>query len=131
LTLDDHVTLINWTIIEPGIYLLSGCALSFKPLFRIFVKALRLQVFLTHTKTTFQSGKSKNHTTAVTYADIHLKSIPYTGGKFYLLSEDSDKGGEIGKMEVLVTRTVDIETENGRFDGRRKEEFERSTPSAV
>ncbi|KAF2026805.1 hypothetical protein EK21DRAFT_38597, partial [Setomelanomma holmii] len=38
----NHVALVNWTILEPGIYLLSACALSFKPLFRMFAKALHL-----------------------------------------------------------------------------------------
>jgi hypothetical protein len=120
-TPDNHVTLINWNIIEPGIYLLSGCALSFKPL---------LRMFSTQTKTTFPSGKSRTNTKAATYTDIHLKSIPVTGGKFYRMSEDSDKGGETRTMEVRVTTTVDVETKNGRFDGRR-EEFEKSNLGTV
>ncbi|KAF1973490.1 hypothetical protein BU23DRAFT_417780, partial [Bimuria novae-zelandiae CBS 107.79] len=37
-----NVPLINWTIIEPGLYLLAACALSFKPLFRMVAKTLHL-----------------------------------------------------------------------------------------
>jgi hypothetical protein len=46
------------------------------------------------------------------------------------MSEDSDKGGETRTMEVRVTTTVDVETKNGRFDGRR-EEFEKSNLGTV
>ncbi|KAF2252600.1 hypothetical protein BU26DRAFT_394231, partial [Trematosphaeria pertusa] len=45
-----NTALVNWTIIEPGMYLLAACALSFKPLFRMVAKALRLQSLITHTK---------------------------------------------------------------------------------
>ncbi|KAF1946514.1 hypothetical protein EJ02DRAFT_495313 [Clathrospora elynae] len=57
----NHVTLINWTMIEPGMYLLSTCAFSFKPLFRMVAKGLHLQAFITHTKSTFgETGTTKS-----------------------------------------------------------------------
>ncbi|KAF2737957.1 hypothetical protein EJ04DRAFT_421307, partial [Polyplosphaeria fusca] len=37
-----HADLVNWSIIEPGMYLIAACALSFKPLFRMFAKAFHL-----------------------------------------------------------------------------------------
>jgi hypothetical protein len=84
---------------------------------------------MTNTKTTFQPpGKSKNPTTAETQGDIHLQSMPNTGGKFYRLSEDSDKSGS-ERMEVLVTTTVDVESDDGRFDGKR--DFGKPVGSAV
>ncbi|KAF2007735.1 hypothetical protein P154DRAFT_452904, partial [Amniculicola lignicola CBS 123094] len=46
-----HVELVNWTIIEPGMYLLAACAMSYKPLFRMVAKALRLNSLMTHTRT--------------------------------------------------------------------------------
>ncbi|KAF2466687.1 uncharacterized protein BDR25DRAFT_163487, partial [Lindgomyces ingoldianus] len=44
-----HTELVNWTIIEPGMYLLAACALSFKPLFRMAAKALHLDSLVTRT----------------------------------------------------------------------------------
>jgi hypothetical protein len=112
LILGNHVALVNWTIIEPGIYLLSACALSFKPLFRMCAKALHLQAFFTHTKSAFQPGKShttKNPTIG-TQTDFHLQTMPNTGaGKFHRLSEDSTSTAGDMKMEVLVTTTVDVD----------------------
>ncbi|OAK95185.1 hypothetical protein IQ06DRAFT_64953 [Phaeosphaeriaceae sp. SRC1lsM3a] len=111
----NHVALINWTIIEPGIYLLSACALSFKPLFRMLAKALHLQAFLTHTKSTFQPGKSHaTKTTNVgTQNDVQLQSLSGIGtGRFYRLSEDSENSEGSKKIKVLVTKTVDVDTDS-------------------
>jgi hypothetical protein len=55
--------------------------------------------------------------------------MPSTGGKFWRLSEDSDKSGGVEKMEVLVTTRVDVESDDGRFDGRR--DFGRPDGSVV
>lgn len=96
-------------------YLLSACALSFKPLFRMFAKALHLQAFLTHTKTTYQPGKSltTKHTNVGTQNDVHLQSFSGLGnGKFYRLSEDSQESEGSKKIEVLVTKTVDVDAES-------------------
>jgi hypothetical protein len=115
LELGNHVALINWTIIEPGLYLLSACALSFKPLFRMLAKALHLQAFLTHTKTTYQPGKSQTtrNTNVGTQNDVHLQSLSGIGsGKFYRLSEDSQDSKGSKKIEVLVTKTVDVDAES-------------------
>ncbi|KAF2641292.1 hypothetical protein P280DRAFT_398855 [Massarina eburnea CBS 473.64] len=46
------VEIINWTIIEPGLYLLAACALSFKPLFRLVAQYLHLHNFITASKAT-------------------------------------------------------------------------------
>jgi hypothetical protein len=113
--LGNHVALVNWTIIEPGIYLLSACALSFKPLFRMFAKALHLQVFFTHTRSAFQPGGSHTtrNLTIGTQTDIRLQTIPNnSAGKFHRLSEDSTSSAEDMKMEVLVTTTVDVDMES-------------------
>lgn len=68
---DKHVELINWTIIEPGLYLIAACALSFKPLFRMLAKALHLDSLITHTKSAIghTSSKTKSSHTASAFSD--------------------------------------------------------------
>jgi hypothetical protein len=98
---------VNWTIIEPGIYLLSACALSFKPFFRMFAQALHLQAFLSHTKSTLSPGKRQNIQKNPTTTDIHMQ--PISGrGKFYRLSEDGEDSKGDKKIEILITTTVDV-----------------------
>ncbi|KAH8724612.1 hypothetical protein GQ44DRAFT_772951 [Phaeosphaeriaceae sp. PMI808] len=110
----NHVALVNWTTIEPGIYLLSACALSFKPLFSMCSKALHLHAFTSNTKSTLKPSKSHwvKKSTSQTQADIHLQQLHDSSqGRFHRLSEDSeDSVGEDKKMEVLVTTTVDVNT---------------------
>ncbi|KAH7095038.1 integral membrane protein [Paraphoma chrysanthemicola] len=108
----NHVSLVNWTILEPGIYLLSACALSFKPLFRTFAKAVHLQDFITNTKSAPQRSKSHvtKKSTSTTQTDLRLQRLYKSGeGRFHKLSGESDVSSK--RMEVLVTTTVDIETE--------------------
>lgn len=103
------------TTIEPGIYLLSACSLSFKPLFRMFAKALHIQAFITHTKSTFQPGGKSTKLATATQNDVPLKGMPGAPpGRFYRLSEESERSG--GKrMEVLVTTTVDVESDEDEW----------------
>ncbi|KAH7401504.1 hypothetical protein BKA66DRAFT_508022 [Pyrenochaeta sp. MPI-SDFR-AT-0127] len=107
-----HVTLINWTIIEPGMYLLCACALSFKPLFRSIAKGLHLHAFITHTRLAFVGSKSHAGQSIAlaqldTYDMEHVRTTD--GGKFHRWSENSMDGTKNQKkIEVLVTRTVDM-----------------------
>lgn len=128
----NHVALVNWTIIEPGMYLLSACALSFKPLFRMFAKALHLQAFITHTKSTFQPGKSSTakKSTTTTHTEYEMQDV--NNGRFYRLSEISTSSGGSKKMEVLVTTTVDVETVSGvKLEGKVLDGFEKDVGRAV
>jgi hypothetical protein len=113
--LDNHVALVTWTIIEPGIYLLSACALSFKPLFRISAKAMHLHAFITHTKSTFQLGKSHATTSATTVAtQTNLEPPPIPVGQFRRMSDDSD--GSEKTLEVLATKMVYVNSELGSMN---------------
>lgn len=81
----------------------------------MLAKALHLQAFLTHTKSTFQPGKSHaTKTTNVgTQNDVQLQSLSGIGtGRFYRLSEDSENSEGSKKIEVLVTKTVDVDTDS-------------------
>jgi hypothetical protein len=113
----NHVSLINWTMIEPGMYLLSTCALSFKPLFRMFAKALHLHAFITtHTKSTF--GTKSNPKRTMTERETGTEVFEL--GRFHRLSEDSERSESTRgskKLEVVVTKTVDLDTEaRSEFD---------------
>jgi hypothetical protein len=52
------VEIVNWTIIEAGLYLLAACALSFKPLFRFVAHSLHLTHLLTSTTQNTFTGTS-------------------------------------------------------------------------
>jgi hypothetical protein len=100
--------------------LLSACALSFKPLFRIFAQALHLQAFLTHSKSTFPQGKSHTATkTATTPTAIQMQPLSF-GGKFYRLSEDSEKSEESKRFGGVYTMTMDVERDSGGYGERRE-----------
>jgi hypothetical protein len=101
---------VTWTIIEPGIYLLSACALSFKPLFRMSAKALHLHAFITHTKSTFQQGKC--HTTKVsmtgnTQSEFQLHAMPPSKlrqpSEDGWLSDDSKSAVEVSVGQMANT----------------------------
>ncbi|RYO04137.1 hypothetical protein AA0119_g4280 [Alternaria tenuissima] len=124
----NHVSLTNWTMIEPGMYLLSACALSFKPLLRSFAKALHLQGFITHTKSTVGGTKShvkKTFTSTQTQSEVfelgHMRNVSEFG-KFHRLSDDikstSTEGNAERKIEVTVTKTIELESER-RVDDER------------
>lgn len=137
--LDDatykHVELINWTIIEPGLYLLAACALSFKPLFRMFAKALHLDTFITHSKSAAGRTGTKPKSSSAN-SGIHLDTIKSSHAGFHQLksplpvgvngapgnTEDMDFGCkgdlEAGKeIRIIVTRTSDVEEwkDRGRY----------------
>ncbi|KAJ4300698.1 hypothetical protein N0V90_002786 [Kalmusia sp. IMI 367209] len=124
-----NVALVNWTIIEPGLYLIAACALSFKPLFRMVAQALHLGALITHTKSAL--NKSSYTKTNRTQKDIHMETFKSeSSGGFTRLSDDSDrdckgqeevvwfkknsghkKGLSDGTMSVVITRTVEIQSE--------------------
>jgi hypothetical protein len=123
----NHVSLIDWTMIEPGMYLLSTCALSFKPLLRACANALHLQRFLTHTNSTFTGNKSYPSKKPATLVEartgvFELGHVRNVSGKFYRLSEDSESaiasrdGKGCMKMEVLVTKTISLDSEERKDD---------------
>ncbi|CAG5146934.1 uncharacterized protein ALTATR162_LOCUS1957 [Alternaria atra] len=124
----NHVSLINWTMMEPGMYLLSACALSFKPLLRSFAKALHLQGFVTHTRSTVGGTKShvkKTFTSTQTQPEVfelgHIRNVSEFG-KFHRLSEgvESNSTEEYAerRLEVTVTTTIELDSE-GRVDDDR------------
>jgi hypothetical protein len=129
-----NVPLVNWTIIEPGLYLLAACALSFKPLFRMVAKALHFGSVFTHTKSTL-SKTSHNKTNQTQQKNIRMETfMSSSNGGFTKLSDSADGDGKDaddgdaedvvwfkkeprdGKLGVVVTRTVEKqsgELENG------------------
>jgi hypothetical protein len=123
----NHVSLINWTMIEPGMYLLSACALSFKPLLRMFAKALNLQGFVTHTKSTVGGTKGhvkKTFTSTQTQPEVfelgHIRNVSEFG-KFHRLSDDnassSTGGNDERRIEVTATKTIEFDSD--RVDDER------------
>lgn len=128
----NHVALVNWTVIEPGMYLLSACALSFKPLFRMLAKALHLQAFITHTKSTLQPSKAYTNKKSMTTENMEYEMQDINNGRFYRLSEVSASSGATKKMEVLVTTTVDVETvPDVKLDSKVIDEFAKDVGHAV
>jgi hypothetical protein len=124
----NHVSLVNWTMIEPGMYLLSACALSFRPLLRSFAKALHLQGFMTHTRPTVGGTKShvkKSFTPTQTQPEGfelgHIRNVSEFG-KFHRLSDDmrssSTDGNDETKIEVIVTKGIQIKSERRVGDER-------------
>ncbi|KAF1920475.1 hypothetical protein BDU57DRAFT_16106 [Ampelomyces quisqualis] len=106
----NHVALVNWTTLEPGIYFLSACSLSFKPLFCMLAKTRLLQAFITHSKSTFRPGTSTHTTKHATQSDVALESMPGAlSGRLTRLSEGRERSGVSKRMEVLVTTAVDVE----------------------
>jgi hypothetical protein len=121
-------------MIEPGMYLLSTCALSFKPLFRMFAKALHLNAFITHTKSTFGT-KSNAKRTMTTERETGTGKEVFELGRFHRLSDESgrsdDTKGSKG-IEVFVTKTVDLDTEaRSGFDDWRDERARGQSGRAV
>ncbi len=125
----NHVSLINWTMIEPGMYLLSACALSFKPLLRLFAKALHLQRFVTYTKSTV--GGTKNHvkktfTSTQTQPEVfelgHIRNVSEFG-KFHRLDDDnasSTGGDEERRIELTATKIIELSLERTVDEERRE-----------
>jgi hypothetical protein len=119
-------------MIEPGMYLISACALSFKPLFRIFAQALRLQAFVTHTKSTFPTSKPNTGKKLPPTPSEDTAMQNLSSGRFYRLSEDSTSSSGSKRLEVLVTTTVDVETVAGvKLENKRIDEFARDIGKVV
>jgi hypothetical protein len=126
----NHVYLVNWTIIEPGMYLLSTCALSFKPLFRMFAKALHLHAFITHTKSTL--GTKSNPKRTMTERETGTEVFEL--GRFQRLNEDSGRSystKESKKIEVVVTKTADDNEAKSEFDSWKDQKITGHSGSAV
>ncbi|KAF2661609.1 hypothetical protein K491DRAFT_710822 [Lophiostoma macrostomum CBS 122681] len=115
-----NVELIKWTIIEPGMYLMAACGLSYKPLFRMAARALHLDTLLTHS----QSRKQKTTRTGTTQTGLQLdtlKSAHHVGFKKLEAGrngEDDEEDVEFGKdgLDIMVTRTVEMDVEHRRED---------------
>lgn len=99
-------------------YLLSACALSFKPLLRLFAKALHLQGFVTHTKSTVgvtRSHVKRTFTSTHTQPEVFELGNVSEFGRFHRLSDhttSSSTGGvDEGRLEVTVTKTIELDSE--------------------
>jgi hypothetical protein len=86
----------------------------------MFAQALHLQAFLTHSKSTFPPRKS--HTTpktATTPTVIQMQPVS-GGGKFYRLSEDSEKSEESKRFGGVYTMTTDVASDGGEYGASRE-----------
>ncbi|KAF2685507.1 hypothetical protein K458DRAFT_416739 [Lentithecium fluviatile CBS 122367] len=133
-------------MIEPGLYLLAACALSFKPLFRMLGRALHLSQLITYTKSSLGKTFSDRKTNATGPGTVIRMDTFKSGssGGFTKLGEGKDGDGdfegevrpskdieegnwigkevEVGKghkkgvsdgaISVMVTRTVEVESES-------------------
>lgn len=100
-----HVSLVDTTILEPGIYLLSACAISFKPLLRMFVKALHFQGHTTPTKYR-DSGRRSHEKPSLTHNNVAAYESVYDmeparkvseAGIFHRLSDVSETPSQESK----------------------------------
>ncbi|KAF2443967.1 hypothetical protein P171DRAFT_361043, partial [Karstenula rhodostoma CBS 690.94] len=132
----SDVSLVNWTIIEPVLYLIAACTLSLRLLFCMVVKILHLGSLLTHTKSALNKT-SHSKTNQAQQKDIHMATFKSgSSGGFTKLSDGADgegndaddrdwkddvwskkgsghkKGSSDGVMSVVVTRTVEIQSED-------------------
>jgi hypothetical protein len=121
-----HANLVNWSIIEPGMYLLAACALSFKPLFRMFAKALHLDTFVTHTgntgihNTTPSKTRSRSISRSTTQSEIQMETMKVMkNGGFSELSKGRDEKADKramheqkGSLQVMVTTTWEMDIES-------------------
>ncbi|KAF2177422.1 hypothetical protein K469DRAFT_603375 [Zopfia rhizophila CBS 207.26] len=129
--LDDitftNTQLVNWTIIEPGFYLLAACALSFKPLFSMVAKILHLESLLTHTRSLAGKHVTRASRNATASSGIHLGTIKssHSGFKKTHTGQDlEDQEAETqwksqGGLRVTVTKTtrldVDVQSRDESF----------------
>lgn len=134
-------------------YLLAACALSFKPLFRMVAKALRLQSLITHTKSALGRTTHTNKTGNPTQKDVHMETFKSgSSGGFTKLSDGKDvemagaeevekgfghkKVDSEGGIRVMVTRTVEMESERmsgeeDRYNAADQDEFKRGVALRV
>jgi hypothetical protein len=141
--------LLIWTMIEPGLYLIAACALSFKPLFRLVARALHLGQLATYTKSSFRKtlDHRKSNATGAVSTVIRMDNLKSANsGAFTKLREAKDeetktdleagalpkeistreyayqKGADTGAISVLVTRTVEVESEHRYGDSDEEED---------
>lgn len=117
----NSTALVIWTIIEPGIYLLSACALSFKPLLRTLMKSLRFTSLITHAKSTlpFNARSCVRKTAASDQVDLfNLEALERDGRPSLRLSEDSgttvfdrEIESEHKSFEAQVGKTIELRLE--------------------
>jgi len=115
-----HTQLVNWTIIEPGMYLLAACALSYKPLFRVVAKALHLDSFITHTRSFVGKHTINGGKPSTTQKDIYLETMKSSSsGGFTKLHSGHDSTDEEvdvgvrdnGDLNIMVTKTWEMDVE--------------------
>jgi hypothetical protein len=100
----------------------------------MFAKALHLNAFITHTKSTFGT-KSNAKRTMTTERETGTGKEVFELGRFHRLSDESgrsdDTKGSKG-IEVCVTKTVDLDTEaRSGFDDWRDERARGQSGRAV
>jgi hypothetical protein len=146
-------------MIEPGLYLLAACALSFKPLFRIVARTLHLNHLVTHTKSFSSHGITNRTTHSVPPVPVVIRMDTFksaSSGGFSKLSSGKDgvflespalESGQVvlskdiedglktaqdleqrytravneGVISVMVTRTVEVESEEWTEEGNEDE----------
>ncbi|KAF1980436.1 hypothetical protein BU23DRAFT_445056 [Bimuria novae-zelandiae CBS 107.79] len=97
----NYVALVNWTIIEPGMYLLAACALSFKPLWRMLSKFIGLYALCTHTK----SSATITTLPMPAQESIHLETLKTaSSGGFTKLSSGRDTIDEELEVETAAVK---------------------------
>ncbi|KAF2707388.1 hypothetical protein K504DRAFT_504558 [Pleomassaria siparia CBS 279.74] len=114
---------INWTIIEPGLYLEAACAMSFKPLFRMVAKVLHLNSFITQTRSFVFSQnaiKGSNRTAASIEDKLYMDTLKSSNSsvftKLHSGATSSDEEAEVGLKsdgdQVVMSRSwIDDEDE--------------------
>ncbi|EDU49287.1 integral membrane protein [Pyrenophora tritici-repentis] len=115
-----HVSLVDTTLIEPGIYLLSACAISFKPLLRMFVRALHFQntTQTTPMKDTVGGRRSHTnpslaHTKVAAYESVYdmgpARKVSEAGISRGLsdISEDAGQESKGNEKSEMTTKTLD------------------------
>jgi len=110
------VSLVDTTMLEPGIYLLSACAISFKPLLRMLLKALHLQSHITPTKYR-NSGRSSHanpltHNNTAAYESVYgLEPVKKASEADIVqrlsdVSDDLSQESKSGRKSKTTTQTV-------------------------
>jgi hypothetical protein len=106
-------SLLNWTIVEPGLYLLAACALSFKPLFRMIARVLHLGKLVTYTKSSLGKTTRMDRKTNLTGAPTIIRMDTFKSGNsggFSKLGEGKDRDNEddeISDGEIIIGKDVE------------------------
>lgn len=126
---DKHTEVVNWTLIEPGMYLLAACALSFKPLFHLVAKALHLSALVTHTRSyVWKENATKASKTTTSQDDIYLNTLKSSNSdgfmKLHSGPDSTDEEAEVGiknqtGIKVVVTWSADKDEESQTMNNER------------